>query len=183
MQTEAELIKRILDGEWRNFAVLVDKYEAKVYSYVFYLMDNSEDTEEIVQDTFVKAYRSLHQFRGDASFVTWLTRIAHFGCLSRFRLKTPKKVAIEHASMKIEEPEAGRNLDRKDRKEILTKALARLKPDERSVVTLFYYNECSLKEITEITGLTQSNVKILLHRSRKKLLNILRHLGVKENTL
>ena len=183
MQTEAELIERILGGEWRNFAVLVDKYEGKVYSYVFYLMGNREDTEEIVQDTFVKAYRSLSQFRGEASFSTWLIRIAHFGCLTRFRLKVPNKVAIEEAELDSEEAEIGKELDRKDRKEILNRALARLKPDERSVVTLFYFNELSLNEIMEVTQLSLSNVKILLHRSRKKLLKILKQMGIKENTL
>jgi len=183
MQTEAELIKRILEGEWRNFAVLVDKYESKVYSYVFYLMGNQEDAEEIVQDTFVKAYRSLHQFRGEASFSTWLIRIAHFGCLTRFRLKVPKKVDLQEVNMYEGEDKSERILDQKDRKVILTKALERLKPDERSVVTLFYYNDYSLKEITEVTEMTLSNVKILLHRSRKKLLSILKHMGVSENTL
>ena len=183
MKTEAELIKRILDGEWRNFAVLVDKYEAKVYSYVFYLMGSKEDAEEIVQDTFVKAYRSLSQFRGEASFSTWLIRIAHFACLTRFRLKTPVKVGIEQADVSLQEAEATKALDRKDRKAILAKAMERLKPDERSVVTLFYYNEYSLNEITEVTELTLSNVKILLHRSRKKLLETLKRMGVQENTL
>ncbi|MBX2873205.1 MAG: sigma-70 family RNA polymerase sigma factor [Saprospiraceae bacterium] len=185
MQTEAELIKRILAGEWRNFAILVDKYEAKVYSYTHYLMGNKEDAEEIVQDTFVKAYRSLNQFRGEAAFSTWLIRIAHFGCLTRFRLKKPNKVSIDQAetSQATKEDEPSRNMDLDDRKAILQKALDQLKQDERSVVTLFYYSELPIKEIVEVTDLTESNVKILLHRSRKKLLGILGEMGIKENTL
>ena len=185
MQTEAELIERILAGEWRNFAILVDKYEAKVYSYTHYLMGNKEDAEEIVQDTFVKAYRSLSQFRGEAAFSTWLIRIAHFGCLTRFRLKKPNKVSIDEAetSQVAKEDEPSRKMDLDDRKAILQKALDQLKPDERSVVTLFYYSELPIKEIVEVTDLTESNVKILLHRSRKKLLGILGEMGIKENTL
>ncbi|MEO9870251.1 RNA polymerase sigma factor [Ekhidna sp.] len=185
MKTEAELIERILAGEWRNFAILVDKYEAKVYSYVHYLMGNKEDAEEVVQDTFVKAYRSLSQFRGEAAFSTWLIRIAYFGCLTRFRLKVHDKVSIEKAETSHAAGEDGpsRKLDLDDRSAILAKALDQLKPDERSVVTLFYYSESSIKEISEVTDLTISNVKILLHRSRKKLLEILKEMGVKENTL
>lgn len=186
MKTEAELIQRILNGEWRNFAILVDKYEAKVYSYVNYLMNNREDAEEMVQDTFVKAYRSLNQFRGDAAFSTWLIRIAHYNCLSHFRRKIPMKVSlegVENDQLLSSEDEPQKHLNLDDRKAILTNALARLKPDERSTVTLFYYNELSLKEVSEVTDLSISNVKILLHRSRKKLLDILKEMGVKENTL
>ena len=186
MKTEAELIDRILNGEWRNFAILVDKYEAKVFNYVNYLMNNREDAEEMVQDTFVKAYRSLSQFRGDASFSTWLIRIAHRNCLTHFRKKVPQKVSIENvhdSSLKESSQSPSKHLDLDDRQQVLSRALAKLKPDERSTVTLFYYQELSLQEICDVTDLTLSNVKILLHRSRKKLLEILKEMGVKQSTL
>ena len=185
MKTEAELIERILDGEWRNYAILVDKYEAKVFNYVNYLMNNREDAEEMVQDTFVKAYRSLSQFRGEASFSTWLIRIAHRNCLTHFRKKVPKKVSLDNLSNRStgtqDAPTKDLQLD--DRQQVLNRALANLKPDERSVVTLFYYQELSLQEICDVTDLTMSNIKILLHRSRKKLLDILNEMGVKQSTL
>ena len=187
MKTEAELIDRILQqGEWRNFAILVDKYEAKVFNYVNYLMNSREDAEEMVQDTFVKAYRSLSQFRGEASFSTWLIRIAHRNCLTHFRKKVPKKVTLDNV---VDSTSANlstspsQNLNLEDRRNILNRALQQLKPDERSVVTLFYYQELSLQEICDVTELTLSNVKILLHRSRKKLLEILSDMGVKQSTL
>lgn len=186
MKTEAELIDKILKGEWRNYAILVDKYEAKVFNYVNYLMNSREDAEEVVQDTFTKAYRSLSQFRGEASFSTWLIRIAHRNCLTHFRKKVPQKVSIENvhdSSVHTSTSSPSKHLDVDDRKMILNQALARLKPDERSTVTLFYYQELSLQEICEVTDLTLSNVKILLHRSRKKLLEILSEMGVKQSTL
>ncbi|MEO9485778.1 MAG: RNA polymerase sigma factor [Ekhidna sp.] len=186
MKTETELIDRILKGEWRNFAILVDKYEAKVFNYVNYLMNNREDAEEMVQDTFIKAYRSLSQFRGEASFSTWLIRIAHRNCLTHFRKKVPMKVSLDS----VTDEKAGSNaslpskhLDVNDRQQVLSRALVKLKPDERSAVTLFYYQELSLQEICDVTDLTLSNVKILLHRSRKKLLDILKEMGVKQSTL
>lgn len=186
MKTEAELIDRILKGEWRNFAILVDKYETKVFNYVNYLMNNREDAEEMVQDTFVKAYRSLSQFRGDAAFSTWLIRIAHRNCLTHFRKKAPLNVSLENvtnssAGNMVHSPTKSLHLD--DRQQVLNRALAQLKPDERSAVTLFYYQELSLQEICDVTDLTLSNVKILLHRSRKKLLEILKEMGVKQSTL
>lgn len=184
MKTDAELIECTLSGEWRNYAILVDKYKAKVYSHVFYLIGNREDTEEIVQDSFVKAYHSLGKFRGEASFATWVTRIAHFASLTKLRLKSPKKVDLQNAQMVVlEDTETLSNLHKSDRNRVLFSALEQLKPDERSVVTLFYYNEYSLKEISEITQFTISNVKIILHRSRKKLLGVLKKMGVTEDSL
>ena len=185
MKTEAELIERILNGEWRNFAILADKYEAKVFGYVHYLVGNREDAEEIVQDSFVKAYHSLSKFRGDAAFSTWVMRIAHYGALTRLRLKVPQKVSLEKAeeSREAVTDNPSRNLDLEDRDIILNKALNQLKEDERSVITLFYFHESSIREVCDITGFTESNVKILLHRSRKKLLGILKSMGIKQSTL
>lgn len=184
MKTEAELIDRILKGEWRNYAILVDKYEPKVFNYVHYLMNCREDAEEIVQDTFVKAYRSLNQFRGDAAFSTWLIRIAHNNCLTFFRKKKPEKVTLENIGNKeVDDPDPSDDPDLDNRQQILQLALMKLKPDERSAVTLFYYQELSLQEICDVTDFSLSNVKILLHRSRKKLLEILKEMGVKQSTL
>lgn len=186
MKTEAELIKRILNGEWRTFAILVEKYEAKVYSYVNYLMSNREDAEEMVQDTFMKAYRSLDRFRGEASFSTWLIRIAHHNCLTHFRRKELTKVSLdklEGEDFASGEDGPTKHLDLEDRKNALAVALGKLTLDERSTVTLFYYNELSIQEISKVTDLSVSNVKTLLHRSRKKLLDILNEMGVKEFTL
>ena len=97
MKTESELIERVLDGEWRIYAILVDKYEQKVLHYVLYLVGNRVDAEELTQDTFTKAYHSLAQFRGEAAFSTWLLRIAHFKCLTKFRKKSYPRVDIESA--------------------------------------------------------------------------------------
>ncbi len=182
MKSDAELIKKTLEGEWRNYAVLVRKYESKIYSYVYFMVKNREDAEEITQDTFTKAYRALHSYRAEAKFSTWLLRIAHFECLTLFRRKVPTRVSIENL-LQTEgnsENDPSRNLYLADRNSVLATALSKLKPDERSVITMFYYNELSIQETTKATNLSESNVKILLHRSRKKLLKILKGMGIKE---
>lgn len=185
MKTEAELIERVLDGEWRTYAILVDKYERKVFNYVNYLTGNKEDAEELTQDTFAKAYQSLAQFRGEAAFSTWLLRIAHFKCLTRFRKKNYPHVAIESA-YKLESNNASdpsSDLQFTDKSRVLKIAMDKLSADERSVITLFYYQDLSIKEIVEVTQLKESNVKIHLHRGRKKLFDILTKMGIKEFTL
>lgn len=183
MKSDAELIEKTLAGEWRNYALLVDRYERKVFNYTNYIMKVQEDAEEVTQDVFVKAYRSLHTFRAEALFSTWLLKIAYYECLTRLRKKSPSKVTIEeHQSEELSEPPS-QSLDIEDRSEILKHALSQLKEEERSVITLFYYNELSIQETVMASGLTESNVKILLHRGRKKLLKILSGMGVKEAIL
>ena len=185
MKTESELIERILGGEWRTYAILVDKYEKKVFNYVNYVMGNREEAEEVTQDTFTKAYQSLAQFRGEAAFSTWLLRIAHFKCLTRLRKKSYSHIDIETAydleASKTSDPSA--ELHYHDKSRILNAALDQLKKDERSVITLFYYQDLSIKDIIDVTQLSESNVKIHLHRGRKKLFDILSKMGIKEFTL
>ena len=184
MKTEAELIDRILKGEWRNYAILVDKYEAKVFNYVNYLMSSREDAEEIVQDTFVKAYRSLSQCRGDASCSTWLIRSDHNNCLTFCRKKRPEKVSLDNVSdtdAAGADPSAVMELD--NLQQVLRVVLENLRTDERPAVTLVYSQGLSVQEIRDGTDLSRSNVTILLHTSRKKLLKTLREKGVQQSTL
>jgi len=185
MKTESELIERILDGEWRNYAILVDKYEQKVFNYVNYLMGNREEAQELTQDTFTKAYQSLAQFRGEAAFSTWLLRIAHFKCLTKFRKKKYPHVEIESAySIEASDTnDPSSEIQSDDKSRFLQVALNKLSADERSVITLFYYQDLSIKEIVSITEFKESNVKIHLHRGRKKLFEILTNMGVKAFTL
>lgn len=185
MKTEAELIEKIKNGEWRTYAILVNKYEQKVFNYANYLMGNREDAEEITQDSFTKAYQSIAQFRGEAAFSTWVLRIAHFNCLTRFRKKNYAHVDIAETN----ESEVGFSSDPSvdlqlsDKTRILNQALNQLRPNERSVITLFYYQDLSIKEIVEVTQLKESNVKVHLHRGRKKLYDVLTTMGVKAFTL
>src|SRR5215475_11727327 len=85
--TDTEIIKRILQGEQALFAQLVQKYQQYVFTLVLRFTDNREDAEEIAQDIFVKAYRSLADFRGESKFSTWLYTIATTTCITFLRKK------------------------------------------------------------------------------------------------
>ncbi len=185
MKTESELIERILAGEWRTYAILVDKYEKKVFNYANYLMGSREDAEELTQDTFTKAYQSLGQFRGEAAFSTWLMRIAHFKCLTELRKKKYSHIDLDKAHDLEAAPsgDPSSDLQYDDKSRVLKNALDQLKEDERSVITLFYYQDLAIKDIVDVTQLSESNVKIHLHRGRKKLFELLSKMGIKEFTL
>ena len=132
---------------------------------------------------FVKAYKALKTFRKEARFSSWLLKIIYNTSLTRLRKKRVHMVDINEVHGEI----AGVNsvsayTDQKDMKKILDQALSKLSVEERLIVTLYYYNEQSIKEIAEICDKGSSNVKVILHRSRKKMLSTLNRLGVNEWT-
>lgn len=180
-QTEdTYLIEQILAGNNRAFGELVDQYQVRVYNFVLNIIRHDEEAHEVVQDTFMKVYKSLSTFRGESKLSTWILRIAYFASLTRLRKKQPVLVDIQDHTGSFEENNVAAQTELNDMKLILNQALANLSNDERGIVTLYYYNEQSIKEICEITGLKDSNVKIILHRSRKKLNEELLRMGITE---
>lgn len=167
-------IKKVLQGNLPSFAILVEKHKGMAYTLALRIAKNQEDAEEIAQDAFMKVYNSLSTFKQDAKFSTWLYKIVYNTALSRFRKKQIESYSMEESSFVDsihEQDDDGLDiLHHKERKHIISTAIGRLKEDEGVAMTLFYLNENSIKEIEDITGFTSSNIKILLHRGRKKIL-------------
>jgi RNA polymerase sigma-70 factor (ECF subfamily) len=170
-----DYIGRVLSGDVSAYASLVAKHKNLVFSIVLKILNNREDAEEISQDVFLKAYQSLSTFERKSKFSTWLYRIAYNAAISKTRKKRVEMVAIEETVItNYSLDEIGRNmneLEENDRQLILEKALQRLPEEDNLLITLFYKNENSIEEISDITGLSVSNVKVRLHRIRKKLYN------------
>jgi RNA polymerase sigma-70 factor (ECF subfamily) len=135
---------------------------------------NHEDAEEIAQDAFLKAYNSLKTFKKESKFSTWLYKIIYNTAISRFRKKQVSSISLDDNpahDAEHEDMDDGLNIMHlKERKKIIAQAIGALKEDEGAIMTLFYLSEKSTREIEEITGFSNSNIKILLHRGRKKLL-------------
>ena len=154
MQTEEqELIRRIAGGETRLCARLVDRYGRAVYTLAARIAGCTEDAEELTQDIFLKAFSSLDRFGGRSSFSTWLYRIAYNTAVSHARRTRPKHCGIDERRLAA----------------LPDSAVERLDPEERALVTLFYYEDRSVGECAAITELSEGNVKVRLHRIRKKL--------------
>ena len=172
-QDDNDYIGRVLSGDVAAYASLVTKHKNLVFSIVVKIVNNREDAEEISQDVFLKAYQSLNTFEGKSKFSTWLYRIAYNAAISKTRKKKFEMVAIEETVItNYSTDEIGRNmneLEENDRQLILEKALQRLPEEDNLLITLFYKNENSIEDISDITGLSDSNVKVRLHRIRKKL--------------
>jgi RNA polymerase sigma factor (sigma-70 family) len=173
-QPEEEIIKRVLKGDQSAFAQLVERYQNYVFTLVLRFTENREDAEEIAQDVFVKAYRSLADFRGDAKFSTWLFAITRTSCLSFLRKKKldTRSLDNERTGLQLENRESdfSANLvEQKSRHALLNKAIAMLSPDDAQVLNLFYKGDQTLEEIGKIMRLDPNTVKVKLHRARHRL--------------
>jgi RNA polymerase sigma-70 factor (ECF subfamily) len=175
-QDEHLYIKRILDGETELFAHFLNRYSRPVYSLVIQMVSSPEDAEELVQDIFLKAFRALDKFRGNSSFSTWLYRIAYNQAVSATRKqKNGQKneyLYTDESTYLIPDEEAEQFLCLSDSEEKileLTRAIDRLSVEEKALITLFYYEDKTTDELAVILGLSQANVKVRLHRVRKKL--------------
>ncbi|HZE82722.1 MAG TPA: sigma-70 family RNA polymerase sigma factor [Puia sp.] len=156
------------------FAQLVERYQRYVFTLVLRFTDNREDAEEISQDIFVKAFRSLADFRGESKFSTWLYTIVRTSCLTFLRKKKLDTVSIDNdkAFIQLENRESGFRADtveKKSRHAMVNEAILLLSPDDRQVITLFYKGEQSLEDIGKIMGLEPNTVKVKLHRARQRL--------------
>jgi RNA polymerase sigma-70 factor (ECF subfamily) len=169
-------ITKVINGDTNAFAYLIDAYKNMVFSLAYKMTKNREDAEEISQDTFIKAYKNLEKFKGDSKFSTWLYRIAYHACLDSIKKNKKHQNTFEINEITFNQIKSVENIlegiERKERAKIMNDCLLKLPEEERAVIWMFYYDELSLKEIIEVTKLSEANIKVKLHRARKKLLAI-----------
>jgi RNA polymerase sigma factor (sigma-70 family) len=172
-QEDSEYIQRVLNGDVDAYAFLVNKHKGLVFTIILKIVHSREDAEELAQDVFLKAYQSLRTFEQKSKFSTWLYRIAYNAAISKTRKKRIEMAAIEETvitNYSTDEIERGvSGMDDQEKQVVLGKALLRLPEEDNLLITLFYKNENSIEDISSITGLSVSNVKVRLHRIRKKL--------------
>lgn len=170
-------ISRVLAGETSAFSYLVERYQDMVYGLALKLVRNSEDAEELAQDCFVKAYRSLGTFGQKSKFSTWLYRIAYNSCISLMRKRKIEIRSLDEQNLS-ENDEMWLNdrlgeMDKVAVEHALHEALNKLPELEQVLIQLFYFEEQKVEEISRITGLGESNVKVKIHRARKKMYELL----------
>lgn len=176
--TDSEIISSVLRGDQKAFAELVDRYQNFVFTITLRYTDSREDAEEIAQDSFVKAYRSLADFRGASKFSTWLYTIVTTTCITFLRKKKLEIYSLDNE--KIFEQADSQNssfganqIEKKSRLSMVNDAIKLLSPDDGRIITLFYKGEQSLDEIGKIIGMEPNTVKVKLHRARQRLKEIM----------
>lgn len=166
-------IRMILSGDTEAYRGLVEKHQDLVYTIVHRIISSAEEAEEVAQDVFVKAYNKLSDYKGEAKFSTWLYRIAYNTAVSHTRKRKIEFLAMDeevignHSEEDVQQEVMG--LSTEEQNKLIKKALAILPRTDSLMITLFYYHGKDIEEISEIVGLTQSNVKVKLFRIRKRL--------------
>ena len=172
--SDSEIISLVLKGDHNAYALLVERYKSYVFTLTFRFTKNREDAEEVSQDIFVKAYRSLADFKGTAKFSTWLYTIVNTTCITFLRKKRldVKSLDDERTFEVADNQDSGfraNQIEQKSRLNMVNQAIALLSPDDAGIITLFYKNEQSLEEIGQILGLEVNTAKVRLHRARARL--------------
>lgn len=162
------LISMALEGRELAFTLLVQRYQALVRSIVSRYLRQEQEIEEATQDTFLRAFRSLHGFRGDCKFSTWLTRVAISTSLNALRRQ--KHVPTESIEiLMIADIPAPISIEQQETGHFLRLAMEQLTAKDRLIVELFYFGECSILEIQQQTGWGASDIKSRLCRARQRL--------------
>ena len=172
-------IQASLAGDEESYERLVRRYESQIAAMMWRFSRRPDECEELMQDVFVQAYFSLPGYRGDGPFVHWLkrigTRVGYRFWKQQGRKNKPQPLGdIDPA---IETPEA---MDPETASEIVEALLSELKPPERLVLTLQYFEGCSMKEIADRMGWNEAMVKMRAYRARNKLRVIARRRGLVE---
>lgn len=167
---DSHIINRVLDGDMDSFRTLMDSYSQRVFALVVRIVDNEADAEEITQDVFLKVYKNLARFDGRSMFSSWLYRIAYNESISHTR-KGRREVAVEESLLRaVSDSTVDALLDSGDaRLAALPEALDRLGAEERAIITLYYMEGLPMKEVADIMRISESNAKVRLMRTRKKL--------------
>ncbi|GBD90136.1 ECF RNA polymerase sigma factor SigW [bacterium BMS3Abin04] len=175
-----DIIESIQKGNRDDFALLVDKYKDKAFNLLRRMLRNEMDAEEVLQDSFLKAFMSMNNFRHESKFSTWFYRIVYNTGLSFLQSKRKK------TELKLDSLEDHNYLNYEDGKilaveensiKYLSLIIDKLPIRNALVIILYYIDDLKLSEISEILDISLVNAKVLLHRSR----NILRDLIFKHN--
>ena len=171
-------VNLVIAGDTNAFAALVGHYKDMVFTLSLKMLQNREEAEEAAQDTFIKIYRSLGRFKGESKFSTWIYQVTYNNCLDRLRKQKRSRTFVdldEFAEYEVRSlMDALDTIEEAERKQMIKNCLNLLAPEENFLLTLYYFNEASINEISVIMNINVNNVKIKLFRTRKKLAAILK---------
>lgn len=173
---DEQYIQKVLDGDVNAFRYFVSTYKDLAYSISMSIVKSELTAQEAVQDAFVKAFENLSKFKGSSKFSTWLYRIVVNESLRKIKKKRLEIVSLteETISSSVDLQQNGfMAMHEVEQKEIINETLKSMSQTESLLLRLYYLEENKIDEICEITGLNASNVKVILHRARKRFYAIL----------
>jgi RNA polymerase sigma factor (sigma-70 family) len=178
--TDIELIDLAMAGNQAAYGDLVKRHQRFVFTLALRFAKGREDAEEITQDCFIKAYRSLASFQRQSKFSTWLYSIVYTTAMTFLRKKRLDTTSIDDEDTYLQLPNnmsafEAHNAENKSRSFYLNQAIEQLLPDDAMIITLFYKAEQSLDEIAQTMGMEANTIKVKLFRARQRLKDKLEH--------
>ena len=173
--SDADLIQQCLHGDNAGFDLLVGRHQKQVYRFCFGMLGNAEDASDAAQESFIKAYHALGDFRKDASFVSWMLRIANNACVDLWRRRTRRQAASVDdeesglADIPSSDPDPETALLGGESRRLVRDAIGRLPEKHRGALVMFYVNGMSIKDMSRALGRPEGTVKSDLHAAREML--------------
>lgn len=171
------IIDEVIGGNRAAFSQIVDRYKDKGFNLAFRICGNREDAEEVTQDAFLKVFKALKTFKRKSSFSTWFFRIVYNTSISKIRSVKKGILSLEDFPAEIKDfatdSTSDESAEAEYRNSLVNFALQKMNDDDRALITLCYYEEMSADEISVVTGITKSNIKVKLFRARQKMLEII----------
>ena len=169
-----ELVKRVCMGETQLFRLLIERHQQHIFNLCYRMLRQFEEADDATQDTFLKAYRSLKQFRGDARLKTWLCQIARNECLNRLRhenMASLDQQLTTDYSFQIADPTPSplELIEQQETQSIVHDAINKLPHQYRLVIALFHLNGLSYEEISQVMEIPMGTVKTHIFRARELL--------------
>ena len=174
--SDQEIIESIKLGNQSDYSIIVDRYKDKAFSLLKKMLKNEQDAEETLQDCFIKAYNSLNGFKGEAKFSTWFYRIVYNTALTKLsskKRKTENEMSSVDEHFNLKSDYDYNVSERKDMSEFIIELVNKLPEKHSAIISLFYLDEMSCEEISKVLDISLSNVKVMLHRSRNALKDII----------
>ena len=180
MTTDQEMliINKIIGGDTQAFAVLVDCYKDLVFTLALRMLKNREEAEEVSQDTFIKIFKALPKFKGESKLSTWVYKVAYNTSLDRIKKNKRQYNEVTIDSFSENQLKTLDNaleiMETVEQQQTIQNCLLQLSSKDSFLLTLFYFEELSLEEISKIVNMEANTVKVNIHRARKRLASILK---------
>ena len=164
---DPEIIQKAILGDSEALTILIDRYKDIAYNIALSIIKNHEDAKDVTQDCFLKVLENISKFRNESKFSTWLYMIVYNHSIQFIQKSRSTNFINIETARKLNY--SGGLVIKEEKYKKLYDSIDQLEDNEKNIILLFYLAERSVKEIGLITGLSNSNVKVILHRARKKL--------------
>lgn len=174
--SDQEVIESVKKGNHSDYAILIDRYKNKAFSMLTRILKNKMEAEEVLQDCFLRAFKGLNTFKGEAKFSTWFYKIVYNTAITRVsaqKRKIESEMTSLHELFNLESENDYNISEQEDLSLFINEMINKLPPNYASVISMFYLEGMSCEEISKVLETTENNVKVMLHRSRSALKDIM----------